>query len=410
MARPELVMAQAMREKPVYRLDGLLRVAGSRATAYRVLGELREAGFAEQVKAGYFEIRSSLFQPFYLWKHLAPSLEALKQARRFGRSYNGSDIKMARQLLNGTVTLDYRAYELTGLQAPHSLFTYVADLDSAATALRERGFWEGTRGRVVILPHMGQVDDELQRVYLDCIAYGGRSTLDAIAIEIIYSEHLDPKVRGAFKSEDVLKVREELVSRELGARNGNRRARQSRVHRSPSGEPLHQVSKGDGHRFGPHDASGRRKTERTRLPEEGGEQELLVCAKRNPGRLLHKGCWRDTVAWIAKTAAPMDGSPCRNDVASGFGTCDGYTLPCPKANVLAKFIRKAGCLLTVSILSYLNPKRAAALDTAKDLIQVWKDQDEVHFRLKLVKVIDEAYHKMVIEELAKYGLSVSVDG
>jgi hypothetical protein len=97
---------------------------------------------------------------------------------------------------------------------------YVSDLDSAATALRENGFWEGKRGRVAILPQIGQIQDELQRVYLDCLAYGGRSTLDAIAIEILYRERLDHKVLGLFKSDDVLKVRECLESRESLTRSG----------------------------------------------------------------------------------------------------------------------------------------------------------------------------------------------
>jgi hypothetical protein len=220
MIRPELTITQAIGEKPVYRLDDLLKVTGSRATAYRTLGELRQVGFAEQIKEGYFTIRSSLFQPFYLWQHLIPSLGALKQARYFGRSYNENDVKLARQILSGMVTLDYRAYELTGFQKPHLLFLYLEDLDSAVAVLRQHKFWEGTRGRVALLPHVEFFQNELQRVYLDCVAYGGRSTLDAIAIEILYREKLDPEVRGVFRSEDVLKVKEELASRELGTRSG----------------------------------------------------------------------------------------------------------------------------------------------------------------------------------------------
>ena len=214
MMKPELAMAQAIGEKPVYRIDDLLQIAGSRATAYRTLSELRQAGFAEQAKEGYFTIRSSLFQPYYLWEHLRPSLDGLRQARYYGRSYNENDIRVARQVLAGTLTLDYRAYELTGLQEPYLLFMYVDDLDSASDILREHRFWEGKRGRVAILPRTRSLRNELQRVYLDCIAYGGRSTLDAIAIEILFGEKLDPKIRGVFRLEDVLKVKEELATRE----------------------------------------------------------------------------------------------------------------------------------------------------------------------------------------------------
>ena len=220
MSKPELATIQVLGEKPVYRLDELLQVTGSRATAYRTLAELRRIGFVNQVKEGYFTIRSGLFQPFYLWQHLIPSLCALKQARFFGRSYNESDIRAARKVLSGTVTLDYRAYELTGFQVPYAFFLYVDDLDSASTTLHECKFWEGTRGRVAVLPRTGSFRNELQRVYLDCLAFGGRSTLDAIAIEILHSESLDPKTRGVFRCEDVLKVREELASHESRTRSG----------------------------------------------------------------------------------------------------------------------------------------------------------------------------------------------
>ena len=198
----------------------LQRVTGSRASAYRTLGALRRTGFAEPLKEGHFSLRSSFFQPLYLWQHLTPSLDAFRQARYFGRSYNESDIQAVRRILDGTVTLDYRAYELTGLQKPYLFFLYVDDLNSASDALRENGFWQGRRGRVAILPHTGSFRNDVERLYLDCIAYGGRSTLDAIAVEILRKNDLDPKMRGVFRAEDVLKVRDELATRESGARSG----------------------------------------------------------------------------------------------------------------------------------------------------------------------------------------------
>ena len=215
--RPELTIAQTIGEKPVYHINELRKITDSRATAYRILSKLREAGFAEQIKEGYFTIRSSLFQPFNLWSNLLPSLQALKQARFFGLSYNENDVRLAIQILKGVITLDYRAYELTKLQSPRLLFIYVDDVDQAARTLREHKFSEGTQGRVVIIPRIGVFRNEIQRVYLDCIAYGGRSLLDAIAIEIVHNESLDPHVRRIFKAEDVLKVRDEL-----GAQSGTR--------------------------------------------------------------------------------------------------------------------------------------------------------------------------------------------
>src|SRR5437899_12471045 len=119
MLKPELAIAQTMGEKPVYHMNDLSKITESRATAYRILSRLREAGFAEQVREGYFTFRSSLFQPFYLWSNLLPSLQALKQARSFGLSYTENDVRLARHVSKGIVTLDYRAYEITRLQSTH---------------------------------------------------------------------------------------------------------------------------------------------------------------------------------------------------------------------------------------------------------------------------------------------------
>jgi hypothetical protein len=220
MVGPELAAVQVLGERPVLSLNDLIEVTGSRATAYRTLSRLREVGFVAPVRRGYFTIRSSFFQPYPLWKHLLPSLSALKQTRYFGRSYNENDIRVARRILRGTVTLDYRAFDLTGLQEPHTLFVYVDEPERAASALRRKGFWEGSRGRVALLPKPQPFRNELQRLYLDCLAYGGRSTLDAIAIEILFGEELDPKSRGVFRAEDVIKVRDELLPHEPGARSG----------------------------------------------------------------------------------------------------------------------------------------------------------------------------------------------
>src|SRR5436309_14079231 len=210
--RPEFTIAQTIGEKPVYHIDELSEITQSRSTAYRILSRLREAGFAAQVRDGFFTLRSSLFQPFNLWSNLLPSLQALKQARFFGLSYNENDVRLARQILKGMVTLDYRAYEITQLQSPHLFFIYVDKPDKAANMLKECKFSEGTKGRVVIIPRTGEFGSEIQRVYLDCIAYGGRSLLAAIAIETLHNEDLDHNIRGTFKAEDVLKVREELVA------------------------------------------------------------------------------------------------------------------------------------------------------------------------------------------------------
>jgi len=208
---PSLAVVQALGQKPVYRASELFGPAGSRATAYRFIRRLQELGLAaETQRRGRFTVRSSAFQPYQTLVHLLPSLRALKQARYFGRAYDESDVNYARKSLRGMVTLDYRAYELTRFQTPHIFFVYTEDFDQQAKSLRSAGFSEGSKGRVAILPKEqgGGFENEIQRVYLDCLAFGGRSTLDAIAIELLYGDQLS--VRGEFPTDLVLKVREDL--------------------------------------------------------------------------------------------------------------------------------------------------------------------------------------------------------
>ena len=207
---PSLAVVQALGQKPVYRASELFGPSGSRATAYRFIRRLQELGLAaETQRRGLFTVRSSAFQPYQTLVHLLPSLRALKQARYFGRAYDESDVNYARRSLSGMVTLDYRAYELTRFQTPHTFFVYAEAPEQQARSLRSAGFSEGSKGRVSILPKEdGGFENEIQRVYLDCLAFGGRSTLDAIAIELLHGDRLS--VRGEFPTDLVLKVREDL--------------------------------------------------------------------------------------------------------------------------------------------------------------------------------------------------------
>ena len=204
---PALTIVQTLGEKAVYHISELYKPAGSRATAYRIINELQELGFAEPVRRGYFTLRSSIFQSYRIWPHLVPSLDALRRARYFGRTYNEADVTFVRKMLSGVETLDYRAYELTRLQTPYTFFIYVENPDQVAEELRKRGFSEGRKGRVAILLK-SEIKNELQRVYLDCLASGGRSILDAIAIELLYGNQLE--IKGEFPIELVEKVREQL--------------------------------------------------------------------------------------------------------------------------------------------------------------------------------------------------------
>jgi hypothetical protein len=206
---PSLAMVQSLPHKPVYNVSEFTEAAGSRATAYRSIHRLEELGIVKTQKRGLFTVRSSAFQPYQILVQLIPSLQAIKKARYFGRSYDESDVNRARGLLNGIVTLDYRAYELTHFQSPQAFAIYVENQEAAANKLKSEGFSEGRKGRVAILPMEGPgFENETQRVYLDCLANGGRSTLDAIAIELLHGHQFS--VKGEFPAELVVKVREDL--------------------------------------------------------------------------------------------------------------------------------------------------------------------------------------------------------
>lgn len=58
-------------------------------------------------------------------------------------------------------------------------------------------------------------------------------------------------------------------------------------------------------------------------------------------------------------------------------------------------------------MAYLNPKRAAALRIAKEVMaQSRRGQTEYEDRLKLLKNKDGDLYKKVLEELGKYGFRV----
>ncbi len=209
--QPNLVSAQKLDQgNLIHSIKELAATVGSIPTAQRYVRHLEDLGFVTILRRGHFAVRSSLFQPYSLWPVLVPSLRSLNKGRCFGRSYNESDVHFARRKFSDEmVTLDYRAYELTGLQTPEKLFVYVSDQDSAANALKTDDFSEGPRGKIAILPKIGDFfDNEIQRVYLDSLASGGRNLLDAIAIELRYPDKL--QIKGLFQVDLVEKVREDL--------------------------------------------------------------------------------------------------------------------------------------------------------------------------------------------------------
>lgn len=196
--------------KSIYGIkEDAIPTAGSRATAYRYLNALSSLGLVIS-RRGNFQINTSvLSQSTHMIEKLLPSLYALKNARRFGKYYNSTDVNFVLKKHNHEfVTLDYKAWELTHFQYPSRLYMYVKDIDKAASYLKDNDFREGERGHIILLPMIGDFTNEIERVYLDCIAIGGRGLMDAIAIELLYGKQL--RLKGTFPIELIRKVQEDL--------------------------------------------------------------------------------------------------------------------------------------------------------------------------------------------------------
>ena len=189
-------------------------IAGSEKTVYRRLNVLESIGLAN-FRDGRFQINRAAHQPHFLFRKLLPSLVALKNARRFGKLYNSSDANLSHRILDEKflITLDYAAWELTRYQTPLDLYLYVDDMETTVKLLKKNNFSEGKKGHIILLPKIGDFSNKIERVYLDCIARGGRNTMDAIAIEILHGDKLSTK--GQFPIEYVLKVQEDLPKEQM---------------------------------------------------------------------------------------------------------------------------------------------------------------------------------------------------
>lgn len=202
--------AQEFSDRPVYRIkEDAIPIAGSQFTAYHRLHLLESFNLAK-LGRNQFEIKTDVVsQPLHVLKKLLPSLIALKRAKRFGKHYAESDITFARKSIPSQIltTLDYAAWDITKYQTPSNFYAYVNDLDASSKFLKESGFSEGSNGRVVLLQPVGDFDNKIERIYLDCVANGGRSSLDAIAIELQHGDQLT--TRAHFPIESVKKVQEE---------------------------------------------------------------------------------------------------------------------------------------------------------------------------------------------------------
>jgi DNA-binding transcriptional ArsR family regulator len=178
--------------KSAYTLDEMARATGrSKPTAYRYLAELEKNGFVITLNKGAFSLRDSVFLPITIIPQIIPSLQAFKRARRFRLRNGKSGIAKARGLLGkveGMSTLDYAAYDFTGYQTPETFYFYPNSFDMALNVLRENHYVESPKGKVVLLPRVGDFSEPILRVFYDSLALGGRGILDAIAISRKYPE------------------------------------------------------------------------------------------------------------------------------------------------------------------------------------------------------------------------------
>lgn len=210
-ARDAIGFAQELPPDPIYNLKNLENVVNlSARTIKRRLVRLEELGLADY-KRGKFTIKREVAsQPYIVLQNIFPSLMALKKARRFGRHYKPTDVNFMKKHLprGSTITLDHKAHELTKFQTPLDLYVYVNDMEKTSKFLKSYGFREGKRGSVVLLPKIGSFEDPIERVFLDCVANGGRSFLDAAAIMLTHKNVIKTRVR--FTGETILKVQEDL--------------------------------------------------------------------------------------------------------------------------------------------------------------------------------------------------------
>lgn len=152
-------------------------------------------------------------QPDAIFYKIMPSLMSFNQSRWFGRKYDQTDVDfvLKNKPVNSFITLDYKAAELTNYQDPWQLYVYVDDINGFASLLKRNGFVEKDKDlkiRVILLPKIGSFENELERVFFDCVASGGRDFMDAIAIMILYGHEIKNKVK--FPELVINKVLEDL--------------------------------------------------------------------------------------------------------------------------------------------------------------------------------------------------------
>ncbi len=212
-AKDAIRFAQELPPSPIYNLNNLeSTIHLSTKTIKRRIVQLESLGLADYNRGKFTIKREVISQPYIVLQNIIPSLIALKRARRFGRYYKSTDINfMKKHLPKGSIiTLDHKAHELTKYQTPLNLYVYVDNIEKTSKLLKTHGFREGKRGNIILLPKIGSFKNQTERVFLDCVANGGRSFLDAAAIMLTHKDMIKTRVR--FAGDTILKVQEDLPS------------------------------------------------------------------------------------------------------------------------------------------------------------------------------------------------------
>ena len=179
-----------------HRIRDMPSVAGvSEATARRRVDELAGMGLAVRRKGAFTVHHDAICQPIEVLDAMRPSLLALGRARRFGCGGGSTGIALARRRLppGSFVTLDYPLARLTGYGPARDYCACVDDPDAYASLLERGGLREDGAGRVVVMPKLGRFDNKRVRLFLDCLAAGGRWYGGAIALCVIYGDTLPLK-------------------------------------------------------------------------------------------------------------------------------------------------------------------------------------------------------------------------
>ena len=195
-----LYCVRKLPHKTIYRVDDIVKLTDlSVKTVNEKLQLLSKYWLVfSKTKNTFMMYDDVIAQPNTVFQKITPSLISYKHSRWFGRKHDQTDVDFAMKHMppNSLVTLDYKAAELTSYQYPRQFYVYVDDVEVFASLLKRNGFVEedkNIKSRVILLPKIGSFENYLERVFLDCVAAGGRDFMDAIAIMALYGHKIKQK-------------------------------------------------------------------------------------------------------------------------------------------------------------------------------------------------------------------------